>query len=227
MRQEQMAVIIRETRIIGGKEVIIKVYKSKRFVTQREKEQAERLDQLIETKMRETVKEMEDRGLMKLKGRRGVIELWYNVGKHLHFVSDGTIVSDDDRDFIWQALYDHAGELHPGKSRIDRPESNYFRYCFLVSQFDWGFVKLSDWTSWVEFFDSKRIREDRRIIDWLMSRSKEKPSKSWVEFTKGSRQDWIRKLTKPIRHRFRNRATVELTKEELFSELDEIFSEIS
>jgi hypothetical protein len=221
-----MAVIVRDNRLIGGKEVAIKIYKSKHLVTQAEKAQAERLDKFLEDKMTKIAEEMKENGLLKLKGKSGVIKLWYEVGKRLSFVMDKTIVSEDDREFIWQALYDHAKELHPGKSRVERPESNYFHYCYLVAQFEWEFVSLGDWTSWVEFFDSKRIREDRRIIEWLTLRSREKSSGKWTQFTKGSRQDWIRKLTKPIRHRFQKRATTELSDEELFSELDEIFNEI-
>ena len=222
-----MAVIIRESRMMGGREVVVKIYKSKHLVTRADKEQAENLDRFLEKKMREILGEMKNRGLLRLKGRKGVLKLWYELGKHLSFVSDKNIVLEDDREFIWEALYDHAGDLHPGKSRMNRPKTNYFRYCYLAAQFDWDFVKTSYWTSWVEFLDSKRIREDGRIIDWLLSRSKEKPSQEWIEFTKGSRQDWIRKLTKPIRHRFKKRATKELTQEELFSELDEIFAEVS
>jgi len=221
-----MAVIVREKRILSGREVVVKIYKSKHLVTRADKEQAEQLDRFLEEKMKEISREMKESGLLKLKGKKGVLKLWYEIGKRLSFISDKNIVPEDDREFIWQALYDHAGDLHPGKSRMNRPKTNYFRYCILIAQFDWDLVKTSDWTSWVEFLDSKRIREDRRIIEWLLRRSKEKPSKEWVEFTKGSRQDWIRKLTKPIRHRFRRRATTELTDEELFSELDDIFNEI-
>lgn len=223
-----MAVIVREQRNIGGKEVEVKIYKSKHFVTQAEKKQAEKLDHFIEARMKEIVGEMKKEGLIELKGKKGVVKLWYEVGKRLSFVMDRAVVPEDDREFIWQALSDHSGELNPGKSRVDRSESNYFRYCYNLAQLEWDFVRLGgDWTSWVEFFDSKRIREDRRMIDWLISRSREKPSEKWIAFTKGSRQDWIRRLTKPIRHRFQNRATTELNDEELFCELDEIFNELS
>lgn len=222
-----MAVIVREKRIMGGREVVVKIYKSKHLVTRADKEQAEKLDRFLQEEMKEIAREMKKSGLLGLKGKKGVLKLWYEIGKRLFFIKDKTIVPEDDREFIWQALYDHAGDLHPGKSRMNRPKTNYFRYCFLIAQFDWDFVKMGDWTSWVEFFDSKRIREDRRIIEWLLSRSKEKPSPEWIEFTRGAKQDWIRKLTKPIRNCFKNRATTELTREELFSELDDIFNEIS
>lgn len=227
MRLSEMAVIVREKRTIGGREIVVKIYKSKHLVTHADKEQAEKLDFFLEEKMKEISREMKEKGLLKLKGKKGVLKLWYEIGKRLSFVMDRNIVPEDDREFIWQALYDHAGDLHPGKSRMDRPKTNYFRYCSLIAQFEWDFVKLSDWTSWVEFLDSKRIREDRRIIEWLLNRSKEKPSQKWIEFTKGAKQDWIRRLTKPIRHRFKRRATTELLDEELFSELDDIFDEIS
>jgi hypothetical protein len=221
-----MAVIVREKRQMGDKEILIKIYKSRHFVTLSEKEQAEKLDRFLEEKMKEITKEMREQGLVKMKGKKGVLQLWYEVGKRLLFVMDTAIVHEQDRNFVWQAIYDHSGDLSPGESRKNRPKTNYFYYCYLIAQFDWDFVKSSDWTSWVEFFDSKRIREDRRIIEWLLNRSREK-SPTWIEFTSGARQDWVRKLTKPIRHHFKERATTELTPEELYSELDEIFSDVS
>lgn len=221
-----MAVIVRERRLIDGKEILIKVYKSKKLVTHADKKKAEELDRFLEEKMREIARDMREKGLIKLKGKKGVLPLWYEVGKRLSFVMDPTIVPEEDRDFVWQAIYDHAGDLNPGESRKGRPKTNYFYYCFLIAQHDWDMVKSSDWTSWVEFFDSKRIREDPRIYEWLLNRSKEKSSR-WAEFTKGAKQDWVRVLTKFIRHYFKRRATTELTQEELFSELDEIFNKIS
>ena len=222
-----MPVIVREKRPIEGGEIEIKIYKSKHhLVTIEEKKKAEELDRFLEGKMREIAKEMREIGLMELKGKRGVLPLWYEVGRRLFFVKDPSIVPEEDRDFVWQAIYDHAGELHPGRSRMDRPKTNYFRYCFEIAQFDWDFVKSGDWTSWVEFLDSKRIREDpQRIIGWLLRKSREE-SREWIKFTRGARQDWVRKLTKSIRHHFKDRATTELTQEELFSELDKIFNEI-
>lgn len=220
-----MAVIVREKRPVGREEILMKIYKSKNnLVTLSEKKEAEKLDSFLEEKMKEITQKMKKNELIQLKGKKGVVQLWYEVGKCLSFVRDTNIVREEDRDFVWQAIYDHAGELHPGRSRMDRPKTNYFRYCELLAKFDWDFVRSTDWTSWVEFFDSKRIREDSRIINWLLSMSKER-STEWLEFTSGPKQDWVRLLTKAIRHRFSNRATKEIPDEELFSELEEIFYE--
>lgn len=224
-----MPVIIREKREIDGKTQVVKIYKTDRFLTREAKEQAENLDRVLKRRMREIEKEMKKKSLIKLKRKRGVIRLWYEVGKRLSFINDTSTVPSEDQKHVWRALYDHAGDLipGPGRSRAEHYERNHFRYCALLAQFDWHFVNAAgNWRSWVEFFDSEKIREDPRIIEWLQQRSTEKPTKDWEEFTKGARQRWFRKLTKAIRQSFRRKDTSVLSPSELFSKLDEVFSEV-
>ena len=110
-----MAVIIREARIIDGKPEKVKVFKTKRLLTGELREQAEKLDEFLSKKMREIEEEMKSTGFLKLKGKKGeVLKLWYEVGKRLDFVMDTSVVSAEDREFVWRAIYDHAGELAPG-----------------------------------------------------------------------------------------------------------------
>lgn len=227
-----MAIIVRENRTLAGVLVQrVKVYKSIRPVTAESQMQADELDRLLEVKMKFIEQKMKETGLLGLKGKPGVIKLWYEVGRHLDFVNGLRITPEEDRKYVWRALYDHGGELVPGsgQSRRERYENSHFKYCALVARFPWEFVQAAgDWTSWVEFLDSEKIREDERIIEWLRQRSTEKPSREWLEFTQGMRQRWFRKLTKLIRHRFKNSVTAGiLSDKELFEELDQVFSEAS
>lgn len=214
-----MAVIIRENRTIAGKVVRgVKVYKSDRPVTREAREQAEKLDRFLQKKMSEIGRKMKERGLLAKKGKPGVLQLWYQVGKHLDFVMDPSIVPVEDRKYVWRALYDHAGPLHEGPIpvRVQRsPKTSHFRYCYLLaSKFDWEFVRSAgNWTAWVEFFDSPVIHQDERIIEWLGSKQKH---------VTGSRQDWVRELTKAIRNRLKNKDTSVFTDEELHERLEDI-----
>ena len=218
-----MAVIVREERRLGGVQVEqARVFRSVAPLTEESIAQAEEIDRTIVTKMGEIEHKMKENGLLGLKGQKGVIRLWYEVGKELEFVDRFNIKPEEDRKFIWQAIYDHAGGLlpGPGRSRRNRLFNNYFRYCHDLALFDRDFVlETGDWTSWVELFDSERIRRDSRIVEWLRAKIGSH-SREWREFTKGTRQMWFRKLVREIRGLFAKRDTLELNDEELHHELE-------
>ena len=79
---------------------------------------------------------------------------------------------------------------------------------------------VGDWTSWSEFFDRKETKNDHRIIEWLGKKAKENDV--------SGRQNWLRPLTKRIHEeydRYDTKIRFE-SKEELFDDLDRIFSKI-
>jgi hypothetical protein len=217
-----MAVIIREERTIDGKPETVKVFKTKRLLTGKLRKQAEKLDEFFSKKMKETEQEMKKTRLLKLKGKKGhVLKLWHEVGKRLNFVMDTSIISPEDREYVWRAIYDHAGELAPGSltERVKRdPETSHFSYCYKLSRFPWEFVEMAgDWTSWSEFFDRKETKNDPRIIEWLGKKSKESDV--------SGRQNWLRPLTKAIHREFEKRDTSVFSIDELYERLEKIFSE--
>lgn len=217
-----MPVIIRETRKIAGKKYPkIKVYKSDRLVTKEGIEQAEKLDAYLQNKMEEIINCMIKKDLLKLKNKWGVLKLWYEVGKKLDFIYDPKIVPTEDRKYLWRAIYDHAGELTPGKLDVrakERPQTSHFRYCCLLAKHDWDFVNYAgNWTAWHDFLDSPVIRNDERIIEWLGS----------IQLlATGSVQNWLRDLTKEIRPAFKNIDTSVIPDEELYSKLESILSQV-
>jgi hypothetical protein len=135
----------------------------------------------------------------------------------------------EDRKIIWRDLYDHAPDLvpGPGRSRSERGDG-HFLYCAMLGRLEWDFVKSAgDWTSWTEFFDSERIRDDHRVLEWLAARSGLHRSPDWDRYTDSARQNWVRPLAREIRGRFRSRDTTVLTEAELYAELDEVFQAVS
>lgn len=218
-----MAVIIRETRMIDGELEEVKVFKTKRLLTGELREQAEKLDDFLSKKVREIEDEVRSTGFLKLKGKKGeVLRLWYEVGKRLDFVMDTSVIVAEDREFLWRAIYDHAGQLAPGPltERVKRdPQTSHFSYCYKLSQFPWEFVdSAGDWTSWSEFFDRKETKNDPRIIEWLGKKAKESDV--------SARQNWLRPLTKAIHEKYDKydtRIRFE-SKDDLFHDLDRIFS---
>lgn len=237
-----MAVIIRELQEFGNaaspRQHRVRVYRSRVLVTREAQRQAEELDRLLATRVREIVQELKANALLCRKGREGVLELWYELGKRLDFVSSLPVEPEEDREFIWRALYDYAKELVPSKpgsrsekarargtvARAERLRNNHFYYCYQLGKLPRGLVMAGgDWTSWSEFLDSTRIRSDPRIVEWLVKRSQDKPSEAWQRFTAQPRQKWFRVLTREIRQRFKKIDTTVLGQESLFAKLDSVF----
>lgn len=195
-----MPVIIRDEITVGGKKLRAKVFKteSQRPLTREAREQAEKLDQFIEDSMREIEQEMENLKLLELKNRPGVLRLWYEVGRRLSFVEMTSLVSAQDRQYIWRALYDHAGKLSPSIDPPTRASSlrNHFRYCYLLANKfpDFEYVEgVGDWRSWIDLFDSPTIQNDDRIVEWIASKYS---SSNYAE------PHWLRKLINAIRSEF-------------------------
>jgi hypothetical protein len=220
-----MAIIIREKKFIEGKEYTVEVYRTAagKLVTEEEKKRAEKFDHFLSNMMKQIEQEIINCGLLALKGKKGkVLKLWYEVGKRLEFVMDTSVVAAEDREFVWRAIYDHAGILAPGPltERVKRdPESSHFSYCYKLSRFPWEFVEMAgDWTSWSEFFDRKETKSDPRIIEWLG----EKAGESNVS----GRQNWLRPLTKRIHEKFKNKDTTVFSSKELYEKLDKILEDL-
>lgn len=224
-----MAVVVRERRQLGGVWTDrVPVYKSDRMVTADAQRRADALDLVLARKAREIEGYLRAKGLLELKGRPGVLRLWYELGKRLSFVDSLPVDPPEDRKYVWRALYDHMPDLvpGPGRGRADRGDS-HFKYCYLVSRLDWNSVaKAGDWTSWVEFLDSARIRDDERVLEWLSKRTTD-ATPDWIEFTASSRQSWVRPLAKALRQQLRGRDTSVLSTDELETELDSVFRDVS
>lgn len=217
----ELPVVVREKIEIDGKSVVAKVYKTDRLLTKDLREQADELDQLLGRKMRDIERDIAAKQLLSLKGKSGVVRLWHEVGNHLSFVMDPVVVAQEDRKYVWRALYDHADKLSPGPPNVranERPMNNHFYYCYLLAQFDLDFVlSAGHWTAWVEFFDSIAIKNDERIIKWFAKKQKEANQRG---------QDWLRPLTKAVRHAFRNLDTGVFSGAELEDMLDKVYAAV-
>lgn len=138
---------------------------------------------------------------------------------------------NEDRKFIWRAIYDHAGELiptppHSGssdtKNRRAEGTRNHFRYCYLIaSKFpDFNFVeKVGDWSSWIDLLDSPTIQNDERILEWIATKQQSS--------TEDSRVDWLRKLINGIRGEFPAVTdTSVLSEKELLGRLEKMYRKV-
>lgn len=225
-----MAVIIREKRKIAGKEEVVKVYwrSSEDILSKEEREQAEELDSFLQQEMKEIEHRLQKKGLLDLKGRKGVLKLWFELGKELSFIDKSTLIHEADKRWLWRALYDHAPNLASGPPKVranERPENSHFHYCYLLAKKfpSFKFVESAgDWTAWAEFLDSPSISGDRRIVEWLATKQR--------EYAPSAKQDWLRKLTPAIRNEFPYKGaktdTAVFSNEDLAQRLEAIYRQI-
>jgi hypothetical protein len=222
-----MPVLIRESQSPERPDVLEVTYKTAGGVLTGEGEGiAKRNDDVLERRLRAIESEMLRRGLLDLKGRPGVVRLWWEVGRRLTFIEEMDVGDERDRVWLWRAIYDHAGRLNPTRNgRLSvrarrRPRNSYFRYMALLGRLDWSVAEaVGDWTSWVELCDSECF-DDGRFIQWLADRARapESPLERLVEAR--HHQDLFRKLAKAIRHRFNKTDTSVFSRGELYAELD-------
>jgi hypothetical protein len=214
-----MAIIIREEQELPNHErVVVKSYISDISpLPGNLRKKAEENDVIIAAKIRMIENELEEMGLLQLKGKPGVLRLWYAFGTRLSFIDELELTGKAKR-YVWRAIYDHMTKLYnpqePMPQRIkDRPEYNDIRYSYIIGKLDWDFVRAAgNWRTWVDFLDSEVMRDDPRIIEWIKLLQTKAPR------TGG----YLIHLRRAISERFRNIITSEYDESKLFQILDEI-----
>jgi hypothetical protein len=212
-----MAILVRETRVIDGQEFKdVKVFRSDKLpISPEEERKAVELDKYLAEAFAAMVIEARETNLLQLKGRAGVLPLWYFVGQKLRFIDDPWLVNPGEKKYIWKALWYHAGELVPGepKSRSGT-QKDHFQYCYRLAKYEKNFVaNAGNWSSWQEFFDSP-ILSNQVFLEWFESKVPEIQSKNL--------KNWLRDFIKPVRQNFQNIDMSFLTSKEIKDQLDSI-----
>ena len=120
------------------------------------------------------------------------------------------IVGTRERRWLWEALQN----LHASRriSRAVRGRTrNHFEYCYRLAQFSSGFASQIKWSEWVYFFDSRTVREENRIDEWLQ-RLTQKGDKITRQL--------FRRFSELLNDRIRKLDTSVLNKTELFAIYD-------
>ena len=191
-------------------------------LTQKKIDEAEKLDEKIKKLICRIEKDAENKGLMKLKGKKGkVVELYHFVGTEIKPFIDGLKLPKTEMEDIWNPLNFHAKKLSVDETRYRQSKTRGYGsmlyICYRLASFTKKDTLEYDWTEWVEIFDSTITREDTRTVTWLIEAKKK-------HFKDGSLQLWFRTLMRVIRNEFtvsRKVETTWLTKNELYSQLDE------
>jgi hypothetical protein len=183
--------------------------------------QARALDKYLESRVPELIKELIDEGLLEensrgnlKKQKEGIVQLWHSLGTKLREICDHAgIKGRRERRWLWEAL-ETVYPTRPirrasrGKARV------HFEYCFRLSQFPVEFAKQLHWSEWVYFFDSKTVREEQRIDDWLRA-----IVEKGIKIGRAAFRRFVQNLNK----RVKSLDTSELSQEELFKIYDSVW----
>ena len=188
-----------------------------------DKKQADKLDNFLKKEVSQIEERLGAKGLVDLKGKSGSIKLWFNVGLELRQLWDRVRLEFELPDtfigLFMKAVYDNSNKIRSAPGRAERFKNSLFYYCYLLAGFPQKMIEASgSWAEWSDFFDSKRIRDDPRIIEWFIDRNvSERREKQNL-----TRHKWFKRITRRIRNELRKIDTTVLEKNELFQKLDDI-----
>jgi len=182
-------------------------------------EQAELLDRQLGLEVRAMETSLISRGMLPkevpAEGERlprGDAELWHAVGVGLRKIVDKhRMAGARERRWLWEAIQNlHAS---PRIARALRGRTrNHFEYCYRLGGFPPKIAEQVQWSEWVYFFDSKTVREEPRVDEWLQRvvRNGEKITRQI-----------FRRFSENLNKRIRNLDTSVLSPQELFSLYDQ------
>jgi hypothetical protein len=209
-----MAVII--SKQAGGKAVM----KAVPFSFSREEERlAHELDILLSRRIPEIERELSVAGLIPSEGndgRRGSTELWWKLGRKLApIVENKRLVKPSEQHLLWDAIKMYGS---PRILRGDRGSTRiHLEYCYRLGKLSWELVEQMHWDDWVFYFDSKSLRQERRIDLWLSDQI------GWIHMLS---REQFRDLAKRLNARFKNKDTEVFTNRELFAICNEVLATI-
>ena len=181
--------------------------------------QAKKLDHYLSIRIPEIERELKEeaRKAKRKKLKHGDVLTWHTLGAKLRIICDEySISAARERQWLWHSLQNlHATDFIKKKER--GKTRNHFEYCYELSRFPIEFASLIKWSEWVYFFDSRMVREDRRVTDWLYKKAQADRSLGRQHFRR-----FVQKLNKRIGHL----DTSVLSDAELFAICDSVWTEV-
>jgi hypothetical protein len=186
--------------------------------------QAKALDKYLEKKIPEIEKDLVAKGLLPENARandhkqkRKVVFLWHTLGTELRAICQHEgIIGRRERRWLWEAV-----ENIYSTQRIRRAARGHtrvhFEYCYRLSGFPLEFAEQVNWSEWVYFFDSRTVREELRIDDWL---------RTLVAQGQKINRRIFRGFVQHLNKRVRDLDTSELSQDELFLIYGAVWNEI-
>lgn len=138
-------------------------------ITQPEREQADRLNDLIENKIAEVINELKEKKLMPEEKGKGSLETYWVLGNMLYSVAhskDFPILAE--LPLLWQntKLYLPESLLYTNRG----PYREHLWYCYRLGSYPKQIAKKMKWGEWVTIFDSTGINQEHRFDEWFQQK---------------------------------------------------------
>lgn len=191
--------------------------------TKEEEALAFKFDSVIKKRIPSIEKELINEGLLSPEipsqqktPRRGNIKLWFTLGKRLReLVKDNKLVKPKEYRWALEAIKMYATS---SILRKDRGSRLHLDYCIRLSELPWDFVEKLHWGDWVFFLDSKSLRQESRIDEWLQGR---------IEELRKLDRSKFRELAKRLNAKFKDIDTSLYSKRQLFTIYGSILKEVT
>ena len=175
-------------------------------LSQRDREQADRLDILLETRISELVQDLKQKGLMPSERGRGSLRAYWELGRILRAIYDGP-------DFPYKAelplLWINAKLYVPEELLYQErgPYREHLWYCFRLGGYPESTAKRMNWSEWVTIFDSSGINQEPRFDAWFQQKLYRQRSRL--------DRDWVRMFAQCVNEMLGNIDILELADTEL------------
>lgn len=209
--------------IITKKEPRTTIRSTGGFLTEELEESAEILDNYLAKRIPQIEQELISLGVLEktipkdqTKLGRGDVLLWHSLGKKLRSLcQEKKILGRKERRWLWEAIENiHATRriirAARGRTRI------HFEYCYRLSKVPLEFADQVNWSEWVYFFDSRTVREEPRVDDWLLK---------LVNRGEKINRKTFRQFVERLNKRVKKLDTSELNQEELFLIYEELWNQ--
>lgn len=176
-------------------------------LSQADKEQADRLDSLLETRLKELIQDLSQRGLMPAEKGEGSLKTYRELGRVLRSVSESSdFPHKAELPLLWQnaKIYLPATLLYTNRG----PYREHLWYCYRLGGYSEALAVKMNWGEWVTVFDSSGINQEPRFDVWFQ--------KKLCQFKPRLDRDRIRMFTSCINEMLGNIDTADLEDQELF-----------
>jgi hypothetical protein len=177
-------------------------------LSQADREQADKLDSLLEIKIKELIQDLSQKRLMPAEKGKGSLKTYWGLGRVLRSVTESKdFPHEAELPLLWlnAKLYLPETLLYAYRG----PYREHLWYCYRLGGYPEALVTKMNWGEWVTLFDSSGINQEPRFDRWFLKKLGRLQSRL--------DREWIRMFASCINEMLGNIDTADLKDQELFS----------
>jgi hypothetical protein len=187
---------------------------SKRIITQKDIDEADKFDDKINITVRDIERILLDRDLLsKELHKKDPLQAWYIIGTQINKLLNNNKLAVEDESEFWKGLYGRSKIINKKipSGEVSRSR-NDFKTASLLAHYPFNYLKKIDSWALLREVITYKVVEDKRILEWIMQKLIQSPRT----------RDQARPLLKAVASRFKRMDTTFLNDKELLVKLKEI-----